>query len=170
MIAARAVRQRDVSDEKLVTFSIIAIDHRNVANRGMRAQQIFDLTQFHSHAANLHLLVAPSEVLQVAIFEQSAVVTGLVNQVVRVLTERVLNEHLVRELGVAVITKRPIGRANVDLANCSRVAWFRSGIHDHPRRTSDWFTNRDRWALDVLDSYFISKFRQRGLSGAINVQ
>src|SRR5690349_10108168 len=83
----------------------------------MCAQQVLDLTQLHSHTTNLHLLVAPAEVFEISGRQQTAVVTGLVNEISRIVIERIGNEYLLRQLRLTVITKRAIGRSDVNLAD-----------------------------------------------------
>src|SRR6266699_3495575 len=80
----------------------------------MAEQQVFNLAQFDAYTSYLHLLVAAPEELKVPVFEDASEVARLVDQIIRVLSKRVLDEYFRGQIRSVVITERAERRPDVD--------------------------------------------------------
>src|SRR6185295_8993690 len=72
-------------------------------------------------ASQLHLTVSPSTELKIAVLQQTAEVSGLVDQVLRVIREGILGEDLGGQVRPLVIAQRSERGPNVDFAH---HAWW----------------------------------------------
>src|SRR6185369_3531277 len=118
-LRAGPVIHTNVGDEKLVPFTVVSIDDRHVCNRLMPAQQVLDRAQLDSESTDFYLAVAPAKHLKRAVFEEAAVIARFVNDVGRIVVERVLNEDFSGQIRLAVITKRPVRCPYIYLSHIS---------------------------------------------------
>ena len=65
------------------------LSHRHISHSMMRSQQVLDLAQLDPYTTNLHLLVTAAEVFQISGRQQTAVIAGLVDQISRIVIERI---------------------------------------------------------------------------------
>ena len=90
----------------------------------MSAQQLLDLGEFDSYAANLYLHVSAAQKLEIAIGHDASEIAGPVNDVIRIFAEGIGNKDLLREFRLIEIAVRAIGSANVNLTDRARCANF----------------------------------------------
>jgi hypothetical protein len=85
-------RSDDMGDQPGVPAVVLARHHRVLPNVGVLAQRSLDLTELDPHTADLHLVVAASEIFDIAVGQVPCQVAGAVHQLAGALGERVGDE------------------------------------------------------------------------------
>ncbi len=88
--------QHYVSAQEVVTARIFTIDHSDVSDGSVTAQNVFDFRQLNAIASDLDLPVETSKKFEVPILENSAEIAGLVNDIVRIVVEGILDKRFAR--------------------------------------------------------------------------
>ncbi len=84
----------------------------------MLREQRLDLAQLDAKASNLHLIISPSEKLDVSISKVTPSITCLVKAVISVLRKRI-GDELLRRQRVVHVSACKVWSAHVNLANLS---------------------------------------------------
>src|SRR3954470_13511054 len=108
----------------------------------MQKQDVLDLSQLDSEAADLHLIVGSSETLEVPIGEKSDDVTGLVDTRSSVGGKRVGKETLCRELRAVQIAVGDRRAADEKLAPDTDRYLTQVGIEHVSKSVRDWATDQ----------------------------
>src|SRR5260221_5300396 len=105
----------DVGGQALFCSWLLPRDDRRVAHAGAMSQGRFDLAELDSEPANLHLIINPPAVLELAAWQPSAQVAASIEAQPRA-AHRIGDEPRARQLGAIEIPARQAGAANVDLS------------------------------------------------------
>ena len=109
--------QHDISAQILIADCIFAVDDGDIGHALVRAQYVLSLCQFDPDAADLDLVIFSADKLEIPIGQQAPVVAGAVNDVTRIVSERVRNKYFGCFFGLVVIAVRSIRRADKNLNN-----------------------------------------------------
>ena len=113
----------------------------------MRLDDLFDLSQLDSEAANLYLLVVTTQELNVAVETVASEIASLVNFVANIFGEwiviRIVNKTLVGQVLSVTIAKRYACSADVDFAFTANWYFVTVRIEDVDLRVADWFADQD---------------------------
>ena len=109
-------RRHDVRDQTARTGSAFASNHRRRSHARMRAQGRLHFARLDSEASDLHLVVDPTEELDIAVRAVTDEVTGAIQAGVVVGAERMAHEALRGELGPVEVAASQTCAADVQLA------------------------------------------------------
>src|SRR5207342_153384 len=109
----------------------------------MPREQRLDLAELDAEAADLDLMVEPTEVFDAAVAAIAREVAGLVDAA---LAERVRKEPLLRQVGPVAVAAGDAVAADVQLAGDARRQRLQSGVEDVERRVADRAADRERLA------------------------
>ncbi|RMR51884.1 hypothetical protein ALP84_00518, partial [Pseudomonas cichorii] len=115
--------------------------HGDFANAGLSQQARLDFTQFDTEAANLHLMVDTSGVLDHAFRSVTGQVAGAI-QATAVLRERVRHKAFGRQGCAVVITPRQTGMADMQLTAASQRYRVEVRVQHVPGQIRNRFANR----------------------------
>src|SRR5215217_6960788 len=101
------------------TARIFPIDYGHVLHASEATRQAVDLFQLYSHPSDLHLLIFAPQQLKIAVIQQPAKITGPVDNVVGIVTERVCDKHCGGQFRLFVITMTSVWSVDVDLSDCA---------------------------------------------------
>ena len=110
-----ALSGNDVCDEPRIGSSRRPRDHRSLADAGAIAQPRLHLAGLHAVAADLHLIVHPTEELQHPVRAPAPAITRAVHPRTRLRVERIGEKALGGEVRAAEISARHAGPADVEL-------------------------------------------------------
>src|SRR5262245_29523615 len=96
--------------------------------------------RFNAHSANLHLVVKPAQKLQSAIWTVTATVSGPVNFIRWIITERILDESLQLFLWGVDVAEGSVRSADYDFSRLSNAAWLTIVVHNKGLRLGQRLT------------------------------
>ena len=126
----RCIAHHHVGHQAHVAGLVLAQRDDGARHAGVAAQHGFDLAQLDAVAAQFHLLVQPSQVLELAVMAPAPAVAGAVQACIGRAVERVGQEALRRQIGALVIAERDPAAADVDLAGGADRADATPGVED----------------------------------------
>jgi hypothetical protein len=91
--------------------------HHGLLHRVMATDRRFNLAQFDTHTANLHLIVIAPQIVQIAVGTPTSKVTGAIHAGVRLIAERIAQEAFGAQFGLVQIPTGDTGTTDVQLAS-----------------------------------------------------
>ncbi len=144
--------------------------HHGIAYPGQTGERRFDLTQFDTEAANLHLVVDTPDVLDIAIRLEPRQVAGTVQPLAGAAGERVRHEAGGTQPGPPQVTARQTGATDVQLAHRAARHRVQVTVEDVPGQVQDGPANRtDQATLQVGFAHRTVGYVHRGLGDAVHV-
>src|SRR5205085_8859400 len=119
LVVGRGTRD-DVGDQPRVAGPVLAGHDDRLPHAGVVGQGQFDFAQLDPAAADLDLVVDPTEVFNRAVFEDAGQVAGLVKLPPEVLVERVGEEPLGRQFRSVQVAAGHADPADVQLPGLAR--------------------------------------------------
>src|SRR5439155_23145497 len=112
----RCSRRHDVRHQTLIAIGVFAQNHHTVTNVTVASQSLFDLFQLDAEAANLDLIVGPSQKLNISIGAIADEIAGLVELLALEVAERIGNEFFGAKLGPLDVTTRHASASKMQLS------------------------------------------------------
>jgi hypothetical protein len=102
--------------------------HRHLLDRGVLLQHRLDLAELNAMAADLHLMIEPAQILQLAGRKPPAQIAGLVQPGAGLTAERIGGEPLCRELRAVQVPARHLHPSDAQRAGYARGRWLQMAV------------------------------------------
>ena len=119
-----------VGDQAFLAAIVLFGEDHGLFHFRMLRQQRFDLSQFDAESADLYLVVAASQELDVASSGIAGQVSGAIHLRLRIVDERIVQEAFGRALWLVQVSRGDARSGNVEFANYTHRHWFEMVIEN----------------------------------------
>src|SRR2546421_1440176 len=137
----------NIGHQALLLAAALADQHQRFSHSRMMAKHHLDLSRFDAEAAQLDLLIKPSEELNGAIRQIAHEITGPVQARPRLVTKGITYELLVCQFGTVQVASCQTSAADMQFSRHTYGNRVRVAIKDVDARISDWASDGDRAQL-----------------------